>query len=366
MDFDVAVIGAGVVGLAVARHLAVAGRDVIVLEQEPTFGSGVSSRNSEVVHAGIYYEPGSLKARLCVAGRDLLYAFCADHKVQTRRCGKLIVATSADEIGTLEAIAGRARANGVEDLRWLTPEEAKRLEPEVACASALFSPSTGIVDSHGFMLALIAGLEAAGGLIAYRAPVVGWAKIEGGFRLETGGDQRGVLTARQVVNAAGHGAVPLLGRLDGFPPEHVPGQLFAKGNYFRLSGRPPFRRLVYPVPVPGGLGVHATVDLAGQVRFGPDVEWVQGLEDLSVDPARAQGFYEVIRRYWPGLQDGALAPDYAGVRPKLRIGDAEARDFLIEGEESHGAAGLVNLLGIESPGLTSSLAIAQEVSSRLS
>jgi L-2-hydroxyglutarate oxidase LhgO len=365
MDFDVAVIGAGVVGLAVARQLAINGRDVIVLEAQPTFGSCTSSRNSEVIHAGIYYTPGSLKARLCVAGRDLLYAFCADHQVRTHRCGKLIVATSEAEVATLEGISTRALASGVGDLLWLSPQEARRLEPEVRCSGALLSPSTGIVDSHGFMLALIAGLEGAGGLIAYRAPVDRWERIEGGFRIETGGDQPGVLTAQSAVNAAGHGALPLLGRLQGFPSGDLPEQLFAKGSYFHLSGPPPFRRLVYPVPVPGGLGVHATIDLGGQVRFGPDVEWVNGPDDLAVDPARAEAFYAVIRRYWPGLRDGALAPDYAGVRPKLSSGGVQATDFLIEGEAQHGISGLVNLLGIESPGLTSSLAIAREVAAQI-
>lgn len=360
---DSIVIGAGVVGLAVARALAQTGREVIVVERHGHIGEETSSRNSEVIHAGIYYPTGSLKAQACVAGKHALYAFCDRHGVTVNRCGKLIVAVNPAEIPVLERLKATAEANGVPDLTWLDPSEAAALEPQVRCSKALLSPSTGIVDSHGFMLALQGDAEADGAMIAFNTPVESAAVAEGGLVLETGGDQPMTVAANLVVNAAGLSAVPFAAAIDGFPADRLPAPRFAKGNYFALTGKPPFSRLVYPVPEPGGLGVHATIDLGGQVRFGPDVEWVPGLHDriYDVDPRRADAFYGAIRRYWPDLADGALSPDYSGLRPKL-VGPGEpAADFVIQGPAEHGVAGLVNLLGIESPGLTASLALADRV-----
>ncbi|MGO4728532.1 MULTISPECIES: NAD(P)/FAD-dependent oxidoreductase [unclassified Inquilinus] len=366
---DAVVVGAGVVGLAVARALALAGQEVIILEAADAFGTETSARNSEVIHAGIYYPAGSLKARHCVAGRRALYRFCADHGVTAQRCGKLIVATDEAEAATLARIAAGAQANGLtgEDdaLRPLTADEAHALEPEIACTAALFSPSTGIVDSHGFMLALLGDAEAQGAMIAYLSRLESAVATPEGLHLEIATEEGGMeLLARRVVNAAGLSAPAVARRIAGVPQAAVPQPYLAKGNYFALSGRPPFRHLIYPVPVPGGLGTHATIDLGGRVRFGPDVEWVDSL-DYRVDPARADSFYAAIRRYWPALPDGALLPDYSGIRPKITPPGATAADFVIQGPEGHGVAGLVNLFGIESPGLTSSLSIADEVVARL-
>ena len=366
---DAVVVGAGVVGLAVARALALAGQEVIILEAADAFGTETSARNSEVIHAGIYYPAGSLKARHCVAGRRALYRFCDDHGVTAQRCGKLIVATDEAEAATLARIAAGAQANGLtgEDdaLRRLTADEAHALEPEIACTAALFSPSTGIVDSHGFMLALVGDAEAQGAMIAYHSRLEAAAVTADGLHLEIATEDGGMeLLARRVVNAAGLSAPAVARRIAGVPQAAVPQPYLAKGNYFALSGRPPFRHLIYPVPVPGGLGTHATIDLGGRVRFGPDVEWVDSL-DYRVDPARAESFYAAIRRYWPALPDGALLPDYSGIRPKITPPGAAAADFVIQGPEGHGVAGLVNLFGIESPGLTSSLSIADEVVQRL-
>lgn len=359
------VVGAGVVGLAVARRLACAGLEVIVLEAEATIGTGTSSRNSEVIHAGIYYPPGSLKAKLCVAGKWELYAYCQRHGVSHRRLGKLIVATRAAENATLETLAARARANDVDDLRPLSGAEAMALEPQLTCTAALHSPSTGIVDSHGLMLAYQGEAEDHGAMLAFRSPLERGHVETDGFLLEvgdaTGGTSR--LACRVLVNAAGHGALPLARRLDGLPPELLPGSYLLKGNYFTLSGKPPFSRLIYPVPVPGGAGTHVTLDLAGQVRFGPDTEAVTGF-DYRVDPARAASFYAAIRRYYPQLPDGALQPGYAGIRPKLGHPGSDG-DFLLQGPAEHGISGLVNLFGIESPGLTASLAIAEQVAEKL-
>lgn len=354
---DVVVIGAGVVGLAVARALALAGRDVLVLERHGLIGSETSARNSEVVHAGIYYPTGSLKARLCVAGRERLYAYCAERGVAAPRLGKLIVAAEPGQIAGLEALHRQARANGVSDLRWLGPSEVAELEPELRCAAALLSPSTGIVDSHAFMLGLQGDLEAHGGVIAFHAPVLGGNLTEGGVRLRVGGAEPMELAARLVVNAAGLAACRMASAL-GAP---APTPYYARGHYFTLAGRTPFRRLVYPMPEPGGLGVHVTLDLGGQAKFGPDVQWVDAPDDYTVDPARAAPFYAAIRTYWPGLPEGALQPAYAGIRPKISGPGAPNADFLIE--RPHPA--LVNLFGIESPGLTSSLALADEVLIRL-
>lgn len=365
---DCVVIGAGVVGLALARRLAMQGREVVVLEREDRIGTGISSRNSEVIHAGIYYPAGSLKARLCVAGNRALYTYCAEKRIGHRRCGKLIVATSEAEMETLRELQGRAETNGAEPLRWLSQEEAQALEPGLRCTAALLSPSTGIVDSHGLMRALALDAEAAGAQIVCRSPVLGGRATAEGLRLRVGGPDPMELLAGRVANCAGLGAIDLAWALEGLRQEALPPRptRWARGNYFALAGPAPFSRLVYPVPVPGALGVHLTLDLAGQARFGPDVEWIDR-EDYSVDPRRADSFYAEVRKYWPGLPGGALQPAYAGIRPKLHgmpglHGPGEpAPDFLIQREEVHGLPGLVNLLGIESPGLTACLALAEEV-----
>lgn len=359
---EAVVIGAGVVGLAVARALALSGRETLVLEYAGVIGSETSSRNSEVIHAGIYYAPGSLKARLCVEGKQRLYRFCEERGVPHKRLGKLIVATEASQQAKLDAIEAGARACGVEDLVRLDARQAIAMEPELSCVAALHSPSTGIVDSHAFMLALQGDAEAHGAQIAFNTRVVGGAIRDDGVLVRTV-DMDGAqldLAASIVVNAAGHGAQSLAHGLAGFPKKLVPPQYYARGCYFALSGKSPFRRLVYPVPVPGGLGVHLTLDMAGGARFGPDVEWIDGV-DYTVDPRRGDVFYEEIRRYWPAIADGALLPAYAGVRPKLSSPSDPAADFLIDGPSAHGVRGLVNLFGIESPGLTSSLAIADLV-----
>jgi L-2-hydroxyglutarate oxidase LhgO len=361
---DCAVIGAGVIGLAVARALALAGREVVVLEAAATIGSVTSSRNSEVIHAGLYYPKDSWKAKLCLRGKHLLYDYCESHGVPYRRCGKLVVAGGGGEIERLVGIEARARGNGVDDLVWLDRDQIRALEPEVAGAAALLSPSSGTLDSHALMLALQGDAEARGAMVAFNAPVLGGRVSEGGIDLEVGGDAPMALACRSVVNAAGLAAPALARRLAGLDPASVPKAYLAKGNYFTLAGRVPFRHLVYPVPEPGGLGVHLTVDLAGRARFGPDVEWVETV-DYRVDPARAARFYEAIRRYWPGLPDGALLPDYAGIRPKIVGPGAPAADFQIQGPEVHGVSGLVNLFGIESPGLTACLALAEVVAERL-
>ena len=363
---DAIVIGAGVVGLAAARALALAGREVLVLESADAFGTETSARNSEVIHAGIYYPPGSLKARLCVEGRAKLYAFCEMHNVAHKRLGKLIVATEPGQDSRLAAIEAGARKCGVDDLRFLSEAEAKAMEPGLACVAALHSPSTGIVDSHGYMLALLGQVEMHGGQIALQTRVTGGGVRGDGVVVTTrgaDGDELDLL-ARSVVNAAGHGAQILAHGLDGFPPACVPPQLYARGCYFSLGGKSPFGRLVYPVPVDGGLGVHLTLDMGGGARFGPDVEWVDGV-DYHVDPRRADAFYAEIRRYWPALEDGALQPAYAGVRPKLSGRGEPAADFRIDGPRAHGVPGLVNLFGIESPGLTASLALADLVVAEL-
>jgi L-2-hydroxyglutarate oxidase LhgO len=358
-EIDCVVIGAGVVGLAIARALAMAGRETLILEREHRFGSGVSARNSEVIHAGIYYPEGSLKARLCVAGRTLLYDYCRERNVAHRQCGKLIVALRGEQ-SAAEAIRQKAARNGVEDLVWLTEAEAKRLEPGLECTGALLSPSTGIVDSHGLMLSLLGDAEAHGAMVAYGTSVTG-LKPEGScIAVTVNDDDAPSLSARLVVNSAGLDAVAVARRIAGFPAEYVPRAWLAKGNYFTLSGKSPFSRLIYPMPEPGGLGTHLTLDLGGQAKFGPDVEWVE-TQDYAVDPARLETFQAAIRRYWPGLKDGQLNPGYAGIRPKIAGPGEPDADFRIEGPETHGVAGIVNLFGIESPGLTASLAIAQQV-----
>ena len=360
---DCIVVGAGVVGLAVARALALAGREVLVLEAANAIGTETSSRNSEVIHAGIYYPQGSLKARLCVQGKAMLYDYCGARGVPYRRCGKLIVATAPEQLAQLDGIKQRAAINGVDDLQWLSRDEARALEPELECVAALLSPSTGIVDSHALMLTLLGDLENAGGLLALNSPLSQAQCASNAIHIEANDGTR--ISARTVVNAAGLHAPDLARRFEGLNPIHVPRAAYAKGNYFTLSGRAPFNHLIYPVPEAAGLGVHLTLDLGGQAKFGPDVQWVDGPHDLVVDASRGQGFYAEVRKYWPGLQDGALAAGYAGIRPKIHGPHEAAADFLIQGPSDHGVAGLVNLFGIESPGLTSALAIGAHVAEML-
>lgn len=363
---DCVVIGAGVVGLAVARALALQGREVIILEAENAFGTITSARNSEVIHAGIYYPAGSLKAQLCVRGKAMLYDYCASRHVAHQRCGKLIVATSEAQVATLEGIRAKAAANGVDDLRLIGRAEAQALEPQLQCHAALLSPSTGIVDSHGLMTALLGDAENAGAMLAVQSPVLGGAVTADGIRLEIGAEDGSATTllARTVVNSAGLTAPELARRIDGMPEAHIPPQYYAKGCYFTLAGRAPFSRLIYPVPEAAGLGVHLTIDLGGQARFGPNVRWIDEIE-YGVDASDADAFYDEVRRYWPGLADGALQPGYAGIRPKISGPHEAAADFRIDGPAVHGVPGLVHLFGIESPGLTSSLAIAERVCAAL-
>ena len=354
---DVVVIGAGVVGLAIGRSLALAGREVIVVDKANAIGTETSSRNSEVIHAGLYYEPTTLKARLCVRGRDQLYAYLLERRLPFQQCGKLIVATNATEEHALSGVRNAAALNRVA-LQVLSATDAKRLEPDIVCTQALLSPLSGIVDSHAFMTQLQADLESEGGMVVLRTPVLSGAVAGDGVELHLGGDEPVAIHARTVVNSAGLMAERVARGIAGISGA-IPTVRFAKGNYFSCSPSPRFRHLIYPVPEPGGLGVHATLDLSGQVRFGPDVEWVDSF-DCSVDPARADRFYAAIRRYWPALPDGVLAPDYAGIRPKVL-----EQDFRIDGPEIHGIKGLVNLFGIESPGLTAALAIGDHVADRV-
>jgi L-2-hydroxyglutarate oxidase LhgO len=357
---EIIVIGAGVVGLAVARALAQRGREVLVLEEAGAIGTATSSRNSGVIHAGLYYQPGSLKARLCVAGRGLLYDYAAARGVAHRRCGKLVVATDEGQVPALHALHANAEANGVGAMRWLSPDEARALEPELSCTAALQVPVTGIIDQHDYMLALLGDAEVGGATLALRAPVTGGAVTADGFALEIGGDAPTQIACRALVNAAGLGAQRVARALRGLDPATVPAQVLAKGNYFSLARKAPFQCLIYPLPVPGSSGLHAGLDLAGRARFGPDVEWVDHI-DYRVDPAREPLFVAAIRRYWPGLPDGALQPDYAGVRPKLAHAGPHDSDFLVQTARDHRVPGLVNLYGIESPGLTASLALGDYV-----
>ena len=358
------VIGAGVVGLAVGRALALAGREVLVLDAADAIGTGTSSRNSEVIHAGIYYPAGSLKARLCVEGKRMLYRYCERRGVAHSRLGKLIVASDQADVPVLEEIRAKAAANGVDDMQVLSGPAAQALEPALRVEGALLSPSTGIIDSHGLMLALQGDIENAGGGVVLRAPVRGGKARDGQFVLDIGGDEPMTLACDKLVNAAGLVSPDMARRIDGLAAETIPQGYLCKGSYYSLQGRAPFSRLIYPVPEKAGLGVHLTLDLGGQARFGPDTEWVEH-EDYDVDLERAAGFYAAIRRYWPALTDGALTPGYAGIRPKISGPGAPNADFAIVGPAEHGLGGLVNLFGIESPGLTASLAIGDFVAGLL-
>jgi L-2-hydroxyglutarate oxidase LhgO len=357
---DCVVAGAGVVGLAVAREIAGRGIETMVLEAERIIGSGISSRNSEVIHAGIYYPRGSLKARLCVRGKHLLYDYCRARGIEHRACGKLIVASTALERDRLQGLMAAAAANGVHDLKTLAEAEVRAMEPALRCDSALYSPSTGIIDSHGFMSSLRADFEQAGGIVAFDAPIRAGRCAPDGIYLDVGADPPMEIRTRLFINCAGLGAHAIARSLTGLPRRFVPELRYAKGSYFVLNRAAPFSHLVYPIPERGGLGVHVTLDLSGQARFGPDVEWVPE-PDYRVDPQRADRFYAAIRRYWPGLPDGSLQPGYAGIRPKVAAPTEGDADFLIHGEAVHGVAGLVNLFGIESPGLTAALALAEHV-----
>jgi L-2-hydroxyglutarate oxidase LhgO len=360
---DCVVVGAGVVGLAVARTLAVAGREVLVLEAESRIGEHTSSRNSEVIHAGLHYKTGSLRQRLFPRAAHLLYAYCADHGVPHRRIGKLVVARNAEEAQRLRQHMAHAIEAGVSDLEWLEPDQAQKLEPNLACRAAYLSPWSGIVDSHALMLAYRAELEGNGGVVALRSPVTGGAITSQGIEVSVGGTEPTTLRCKTLVNCAGHGAPPLARAIANFPASTVPPGYFRRGVYFSVTGRP-FERLIYPIHGPGGMDIHAVVDLAGNVRFGPDAEWVDRI-DYSVDPARADAFYRSVRAFWPGLPDGALLPAYAGIRPKITGPDQPAADFVVQGPADHGIANLVNLFGIESPGLTASLAIGEYVAGLL-
>ncbi|MBU1383822.1 MAG: NAD(P)/FAD-dependent oxidoreductase [Alphaproteobacteria bacterium] len=364
-DFDATVVGAGAVGLACGRALAKRGLSVLVLEREPHIGQGVSSRNSEVIHGGLYYPTGSLKARYCVAGRRLLYAFLDSHKVDYRRCGKLVVATDEAEVARIETIFDLATANEVENLEHLTGPQARALEPGLNAHAAILSPESGVFDSHGYMLALQGEIEDAGGSVVVSTPFERAEPLPGGgFTITAGGEGGAVLTTRLLVTAPGLGAQDVAARIEGYPADRIPSGHFGKGVYFRLTGKAPFERLIYPPPIPGALGTHYRKDLGGQAVFGPDLVYVE-TEDYSVDPARAAEFERYIRRFWPGLPDGALTPDYAGIRPKLHGPGETQPDFQLRGRDDHGIPGLVALFGIESPGLTSSLAIGEAVADLL-
>lgn len=360
-DIDVVVIGAGVVGLAVAHACVQQGRSVWVLEQAERAGEGVSSRNSGVIHAGLYYTPGSLKARLCLRGRDLMYAFCEKRGVPYRRCGKYVVANHAAELPELEALARRSAENGVV-VRWVDRDEARREEPEIECVAALDSPDSGIVEVPEFVMALIGGIERDDSRVLCEVPVASIRCETEAFVIETARGES--LRCRQIVNAAGLEATALAARIEDFDRGFIPRMHLAAGHYYSLRGRAPFRKLIYPLPEPSGLGVHLGFDLAGRARFGPDVRWVDEV-DYGFDDSQREAFYKGVRRWWPGLADDALAPDFVGIRPKLSGPGEAAADFVIQDEATHRVPGLVNLFGIDSPGLTSSLAIGEEVARRL-
>ena len=364
---DCVVIGAGVIGLAVAREMALQGRETILLERESAFGTISSARNSEVIHAGIYYPKDSLKAKLCVEGNRMLYEYCRTHHVATQPYGKLIVASDESQLDDLQGILYKAQQNNVPEIKMITGEQAKSMEPELSCSAAVLSASTGIVDSHGFMLSLLGGFEDAGGMIAYQSPLISAKPIgtsaQDGFELEIGGADDMKIQTNLLINCAGMSAPAIARKIEGLAQEEIPKAYFAKGNYFSLSGKSPFKHLIYPIPEPGGLGVHLTLDMGGQAKFGPDVEWSElddeNQIDYTVNPKRGEGFYAAVRKYWPGLKDNALQPDYSGVRANIDPPNAPAGDFCFNTPKEHGLEGLFNLNGFESPGLTSSLAIAQ-------
>lgn len=363
IDIDCLVIGAGVVGLAVARELQLQGREVVLVEKESRFGTETSSRNSEVIHAGIYYAPGSLKARLCVAGKGLLYDYCREKDIAHRAIGKLIVAVDEAEVGTLEKYKARAEANGVHDLVWLDSGEVRAMEPEVRGVRGLFSPGTGIIDSHAYMQSLLNDFEQAGGLFIRQAPVLAGKVVDEVLEIQLGDEEGSRVTARTVINSAGLYAPDLARRIEGIRQESIPKAHYAIGHYFALARSAPFKHLVYPVARAGGLGVHVTLDLGGGARFGPDISWREGI-DYSFDANRQPAFAQAIRNYWPDLRDEDLQPAFTGIRPKISGPEDPDKDFLIQTAEQHGVPGLINLFGIESPGLTSSLAIAKEVAAR--
>lgn len=372
---DCVVVGAGVIGLAIAREMALQGRETILLEREKAFGTISSARNSEVIHAGIYYPKDSLKAKLCVEGNRLLYEYCRSHQVATQRYGKLIVAADMSQMNDLQALLYKAQNNQVPEIKMISGEDAKMLEPQLQCVAALLSASTGIVDSHAYMLSLLGGFEDAGGMVAYQSPLISAKPIgshaQNGFELTIGAGESGnggasqsmQVSTKLLINCAGMSAPAVAQKIEGLQASNIPKAYFAKGNYFSLSGKSPFQHLIYPIPEPGGLGVHLTLDMAGQAKFGPDVEWLdiekEEQIDYTVNPKRGDGFYEAVRRYWPGLKDGSLQADYSGVRAKIVPPNAPAGDFCFDGPKNHGLEGLYNLYGFESPGLTSSLAIAR-------
>ncbi len=361
-DFDVVIVGAGAVGLACGYALARRGRNVVVIEREARIGAGISSRNSEVIHAGLHYPTGSLKARLCVGGRRALYPFLEAHNVAHAKCGKLIVATEASEIPALEHLAEQAKINGVEGIRWLSGEQARAMEPQLNAVAALESAESGVMDAHGYMEALEGEIEAHGGAVVLNTPFLGATRRSDGFEVRAGGPAPMTITTQRLIIAGGLGAQSCASAIETFPAARIPELHYGKGNYFALTGvKAPFARLIYPPPIPGALGTHYRRDLGGVARFGPDLEFVDH-EDYLVDPARAESFYATVRRFWPALPDGALAPDYAGIRPKLHGPGEHQGDFVIDSETIEN---LVALFGIESPGLTSSLAIGEEVAARL-
>ena len=370
---DCVVIGAGVIGLAVAREMALQGRETILLERESAFGTISSARNSEVIHAGIYYPKHSLKAKLCVEGNRMLYEYCRTHHVATQPYGKLIVASDNSQLDDLQAILYKAQQNNVPEIKMITGEQAKSMEPELQCSAAVLSASTGIVDSHGFMLSLLGGFEDAGGMIAYQSPLISakpiGSKAQDGFELEIGGADGMKIQTKLLINCAGMSAPAVARKIQSLSEEQIPKAYFAKGNYFSLSGKSPFSHLIYPIPEPGGLGVHLTLDMGGQAKFGPDVEWLEIDEenqiDYTVNPKRGDDFYAAVRKYWPGLKDNALQPDYSGVRAKIVPPNTPAGDFCFNTPKDHGLEGLFNLYGFESPGLTSSLAIAKHLEGQI-
>jgi L-2-hydroxyglutarate oxidase LhgO len=364
-DFDAVIVGAGAVGLACGRALAMAGQSVLVLERESQIGTGVSSRNSQVIHAGFYYPTGSLKARFCVEGRRALYAYLESRNVPHRKCGKLLVATDESEIPAIEKIAKQAEINGVEGMRGISGAEAVAMEPALRAVEALHFSESGILDAHGYMLALEGDISALGGAVVVNAPFEGATPTAGGFEVRVGGSEPSTISTMRLVISGGLGSQACARLIDGYPEARIPRQHLGKGNYFTLSGvKAPFQCLIYPPPIPGALGTHYSCDLGGAARFGPDLEYVE-VENYIVDPARAETFYDAVRRFWPALPNGALVPDYAGIRPKIHGPGEPQPDFLIDDPAAHGIPGLACLFGIESPGLTSSLALGAEVAGRL-